>query len=626
MPREDLGPIESRIPRENVGMPASSSKVADNNPLPFDFGSVGDSWAKLGASNAWVIAKPQTKDEALVNPTLCNDTHLRMAWPSPLYPIQYNLDGKIMATGFTLPGVPGLVLGSLENQVGRRFAWAITLGNYADSQDLIIDRSAKAKVTGKTTERYLVRNTKTAVLDEKVIEEKWSQFGLDVTELFAQEIGIKAPVKVPGERETPPTAVYLDWAGYRQLKNPLDFYLRRNLFLDENLIDEVHNDWDYPVVNFNWMAGNRNGSTEVGHVITGLQFARKRSSNAMSLDADKISTRRVVRLGAERYLHRVLKNDEFFMVSANQKPFNNSDTEDAAYSWESNTRADQIWNSRSAILKKAESEQTDYHSTVLIEFYQRARAKVTANQICQIGTQAERDFCFKLWTKIEKWSGLLSADSFEATVIALWMSLSKQMLFPENYPWTDPAADEFFTDYTQKGFSDLALLQIMRSDQKILEWQKEHKAFFVKRLGELFSKALKILVDGRGPDARLWTWGSVHQLDWYYPLGEAPKPWGAMIEESFLGPRREVGGGFDSPGSFEFQWSPQDPSVFPALHGAAMRACYEFAPGEPTKVRWAAPNGPSGNPFSKWARVFANKSYFKGILLPAENSKSADKK
>jgi hypothetical protein len=198
------------------------------------------------------------------------------------------------------------------------------------------------------------------------------------------------------------------------------------------------------------------------------------------------------------------------------------------------------------------------------------------------------------------------------------MSFSKQLLFPENYPWQDEKADQFFMDYTQKGFSDLALLEVMRSDQRILAWEKAHKTFFVKKLGELFSKSLKTLVDNRGPDARLWNWGTVHQLDWYYPLGEAPKPWGDMIEESFLGPRPNVGGGFDSPGSFEFQWSPQRPAEFPALHAAAMRACYEFAPGEATKVRWAVPNGPSGNPFSKWAKTFAQKSYFKGVLLPAE--------
>jgi acyl-homoserine lactone acylase PvdQ len=609
-PREDLGPIESRIPKE-------FTQNSSGPDVDLAWEKVLDHWATLGASNAWIISKPTPgkPGDPTVWPTLCNDTHLRLAWPSPLYPIRYDLDGKIQATGFTLPGVPGIILGNIENATGRRFAWAITLGNYADAQDLIVDRAHKAKVQATVKERFLVKNPKTSFWEERVVEEKWTQFGLDVTDLYESEILAPAGAEKPAGRPR----IYLDWIGFRQQLSPLDFYLRRNLYLDQNIEEELHTDWDYPVVNFSWMASPRNGPVDVGHVITGMQFARNRKASPGLLDSEKLNSRRTVRLGSEKYFRRTLGNDEFYMVSANQKPFTNSSTEDVAYSWEPNTRADRIFDSRSRTIERPETEQTDYYSATLIEFFQRSRTRVSANQICQIGSNEERDFCFRLWSRIEKWNGLLEATSWEASVISLWMSLSKQLIMPENYPWTDPNADKFFREYTQKSFSDLALLQIMRSDLKISQWEKSHQKLFVKRLGELFSESLKILVENRGPDARFWAWGSMHAVDWYYPLGEAPEPWGTLIEESFLGPPHEVGGGFDSPGSFEFQWSPKNPADFATVHGAAMRACYEFKPGEPAHVRWAAPNGPSGNPFSKWSRLFATRSYFKGRLIPADD-------
>jgi acyl-homoserine lactone acylase PvdQ len=604
LPNETLGPIESRAPADFalIDRPVLPAKLVP---------TYNESWAKLAASNLWIMNSPAT-DGPKTPLTLCNDTHLRLSWPAPLMPMQFELDGKIFGSGFTLAGVPALILGSVSHSLGQRIAWGITLANYVDSQDLFVDYQGQAKILSKSQEKFFLRDLENDKTTESDFELIWTDRGIDVSASYQDELKglLKSKEKVP---------VYLDWIALRKLKSPLEFYLKRNLFLQDGMESELLNDWGYPSVNFNWIEEDAKGHQKAGHFLTGYQFARERKLGHFLASSEEWKSRRFLQLGRDRYLAASIDRDKpFFLVSANQRTANSKWVDEVSYSWETSTRGNRILQSEAELRKDITFSQVDYYPPQLIEFFQRARSALRPKDICQIGTKDEREFCFRIWNRLAKWSGSGHENSWEMTVLSLWMSLTKQSLWPKDFDWKEPKKMELFVKWSEKAFADTALLNLMADIRIQKNWESQTRRLFAANLGELFSNSLRLLIEKRGPSTSNWSWGSVHRVDWYYPLGEAPEPWGRILEESLLGPPISVGGGFDNPGSNEFRWSPLAPTEFPAVHGASIRACYSFAEKGPTQVRWAVSNGPSGNPFSIWSRKMASASYFKKKLVEAK--------
>ena len=60
-------------------------------------------------SNAWVISPNKS---ATGRPILCNDTHLVLSLPGIWYMNHLNSKGGYNCTGFTIPGLPGLIIGA----------------------------------------------------------------------------------------------------------------------------------------------------------------------------------------------------------------------------------------------------------------------------------------------------------------------------------------------------------------------------------------------------------------------------------------------------------------------------------------------------------------------------------
>lgn len=114
-------------------------------------------------SNAWAVAGARS---ATGKPILANDTHLDFGIPSTWYMVHLKAPGLDVA-GFTLPGVPAVIIGHNEN-----IAWGITNLGF-DVQDLY-----EEKIDGKTgryvfqdhLEQARVERDLIAVRGEKPIE------------------------------------------------------------------------------------------------------------------------------------------------------------------------------------------------------------------------------------------------------------------------------------------------------------------------------------------------------------------------------------------------------------------------------------------------------------------------
>jgi penicillin amidase len=114
---------------------ASARDRRTGGPAKWQAFHVLESVSARSASNAWVISNRRT---ASGNPILANDMHLSLRAPSIWYLAALHADSAdYHAVGFTLPGVPGIVVGH-----NRSLAWGYTNG-MVDDMDFAVERSSE---------------------------------------------------------------------------------------------------------------------------------------------------------------------------------------------------------------------------------------------------------------------------------------------------------------------------------------------------------------------------------------------------------------------------------------------------------------------------------------------------
>jgi len=116
-----------------VAAPATSPPSLDG-PLAWQAFDLLETVSARSASNAWVISGRRTLSG---DPILANDMHLSLRAPSIWYLAALHADSAdYHAVGFTLPGVPGIVVGH-----NRAVAWGYTNG-MVDDMDFAVERSS----------------------------------------------------------------------------------------------------------------------------------------------------------------------------------------------------------------------------------------------------------------------------------------------------------------------------------------------------------------------------------------------------------------------------------------------------------------------------------------------------
>ena len=128
-------PLEG-TPRGNVALPTADVLDLRKLPAPGIAGSRPYVDPNAPGSNNFAVAGALTKDGRAI---LANDMHLHLRAPNIwfrarlLYPDARAVDGKVDVSGFTLPGVPGVVVGS-----NTHVAWGFT-NSYGDWMDWVQD-------------------------------------------------------------------------------------------------------------------------------------------------------------------------------------------------------------------------------------------------------------------------------------------------------------------------------------------------------------------------------------------------------------------------------------------------------------------------------------------------------
>jgi penicillin amidase len=128
-------PLEG-APRGNVDLPDAATLDLRKLPAPGIDGSPPYVDPNAPGSNNFAVSGALTKDGRAI---LANDMHLHLRAPNIwfrarlLYPDSRAADGQVDVSGFTLPGVPGVIVGS-----NTHVAWGFT-NSYGDWADWVRD-------------------------------------------------------------------------------------------------------------------------------------------------------------------------------------------------------------------------------------------------------------------------------------------------------------------------------------------------------------------------------------------------------------------------------------------------------------------------------------------------------
>jgi acyl-homoserine lactone acylase PvdQ len=300
-----------------------------------------------------------------------------------------------------------------------------------------------------------------------------------------------------------------------------------------------------------------------------------------------------------------MKEAQYF-VSANQRVWAGALSERLAYTWNEDSRANRLLDLMPEVIRDPKSGQIDHQSPHLMQFLKMARSLVPADELCGGVNSELRLSCLEHVSGIDAWNGQMNLDSWQASLVALWISSFRRALVPKN-AFQHKAMPVLFKEWSKSSNAVRALEALMAKPEQRLLLEKELGRSFDDLVRESFRGAYAYFLNLGGSQLE---WGFMHRTRWQHPFGLIPGALGVALRDSLLGPPRALPGAFDSPSAFNWVWDPKEPADFAVEHGPAMRMCTEFRADGSLVTEWAASTGPSGNPFSKWSRVFADETYF----------------
>lgn len=202
-------------------------------------------------SNNWTVSGTHT---ASGRPILANDPHLPPVFPTLWYENHLHA-GKFHVTGFTMPGVPGVVIGHNEH-----VAWGVTNG-FPDVQDVYLERfdptdKQRYEVDGEWRTAELVTETIRVRGRKPVVETvRYTHRGPVISDMLIDE----------------PRDFSLAWTSYAR-SNHLRAVVESNRARDWHEFREALRHWSFPSQNVVYADVEGN----IGYMLPGLVPRRRR--------------------------------------------------------------------------------------------------------------------------------------------------------------------------------------------------------------------------------------------------------------------------------------------------------------------------------------------------------------
>ncbi|HLF26568.1 MAG TPA: penicillin acylase family protein [Anaerolineae bacterium] len=451
------------------------------------FGASPLSWG----SNNWVVAGNRT---ATGQPLLANDTHVNFQMPSNWYENGVH-GGGFDSVGFTLPGVPLVVLGHNQN-----IAWGIT-NVTADNQDLYIEKLDDAE---QPTQYEFEGEWRDLQMISETIQVK-DGAPVQLNLLLTQH----GPIvnDVVGAPEAEPLA--LRWTLYDG-ETILSSLARLNRAANWDEFHAALRDWDTLSLNFVYAdtAGN------IGYQATGRVPVRAPGHTGI-LPVPGWS-------GAYEWqgfipfdeLPSALNPSTGFIATANNRITSDAYPYQLASGWEAPYRAERL----QALLSAKEQFSVEDMRAIQVDTYSLPAEAFRPYLLAVPPADALQAQALE---HVTKWNLRLDTESVGATIYEEWFKLLLQNtvgdelaqvgeesrgLYLFDYPERHTRLmNTILPDADNAWFDDVATPQLETRDE------------IVRRS---LAEAVAWLSEHYGPDPAQWQWGNIHTLTFVHqPLG-----------------------------------------------------------------------------------------------------------
>jgi penicillin amidase len=560
---ETLWPAGSAA--DHAGLPGAPPLHAWNDagddPLASLFGTAG-------ASNSWVV---DGEHSASGKPLLANDPHLGLQMPIQWYLARLDIADRSIA-GATAPGVPMVVIG--HNQL---VAWTFTT-TQGDTQDLFIERLAPGDPARYETpdgpQPFTVRHEviKVSGGEDVAFDVRGTRHGVVVSDL--DDPALKAP--------SPDEVLALAWPAFEEDDRTAQaLYRLGHADTAADVLAALH---DFHSPQQNVLFADISGT--IGFVAAGRVPVRKSLAAGSQMPAPGWSGDYdwTGYLPFEE-LPQLLSPPSGLIATANNdirppdyRPF-------ITERWEQPYRIERI---------EERLGEIDKHTVLSMASMQMDTMSLAARHLLPallpllprngservpLGDAAR--------TLLEGWDDRMDRDAVEPLIYEAWIGRLAPRIF----------ADELGDLYEEVWFWDAETLHRVLRDQPEgpADWcddrttpdRIEDCAFQVR---QAFADALAALRQAYGDDLRQWRWGRAHRAVFANPvLGRIP----------LIGKLADSSIDTDGDNHTINRSSPlmgKDGATFPAIHGAGLRAIFDFADLDDS--RFIIATGQSGNLFS----------------------------
>ena len=579
--------------------------VKNASPAPLSFLETDRAFRELMGfngthigSNSWVVNKNKSSSGQVI---MANDPHLAYSAPGKWMFVVIK-GGDLDVSGFTLPGVPAVVIGKNKN-----ISWVLT-NIMTDDADFYIEHLSRDKT------KYLFNSEwRTLSVYTEKIKIKDSA---DVT--FTIRSTHRGPIINQNhpysilypEKILDTTAISMRWLG-NDFSNEFAAFYGINKAKNFSEFREALNNFSVPGQNF--IYGDREGN--IGYVFGGQLPLRNSNSPTLVFDGstDEYDWQGLVPQSELPVLYNPPQN---FIASANNKTI-----KDYKYHisnlWEPSSRMDRITDLLNSKEKHSSADFKKYQMDIKSPYAEKLTKHILAAFADVKITDVNLLLAIELF---DQWDFVFDDESQVPAIYAVFF----QKLMENIYK--DEMGNSLFNEYVM--LANLPYRNILDLlDDSSSVWfdnvntsQVEDKNMIVRKS---LSDALGKLESEFGKDLKQWQWGKLH----YVVFKHAFSGFSSLLDRYVnIGPE-PIGG--DGTTIFNTEYSFHEPiKAYPLFDhgefendlGPSMRYIYDFA--KPDEIQMILTTGESGNVMSDHFRDMS-KMWLKGKYLTIKTDETS---
>jgi penicillin amidase len=481
------------LPAERVGGRLAEAMLRAYHAAT-DYLALGELPAGPGVgSNNWVVNGQWSVSG---RPVLANDPHLPPIFPTLWYE-NHLAGGGYNVAGFTMPGLPGVIIGHNE-----RIAWGIT-NAFPDIQDIYIERFHPDDPT-----RYEVegRWVKAEVIEERIRVRGRAPV---VEKVTYTRHGPVISGLLPGENR----ALALRWSCHES-HNHLRALRECNRATDWPSFREALRHWGFPSQNVVYADVDGN----VGYVMPGKVPLRAAGDGLVAVPG---WTNQYEWSGWIPYeeLPAILNPLDGVVVTANNQVVGDGYPYLLTSEWLAHHRANRILER----LKELAPLSLEAHGRIQNDTVSQLARRFLPLVLPLLETEGSRASPAgqRALRLLREWDGDASAGSVAASIcyallIIFTGAVFKQAAGPMAAPLLGSSGNE---EFRTNPFHEMAYELVVRwLEQGAPAWVGD----ILPLLEPAFANSLKELRRALGPDMARWQWGRLHQVRFQHPLARLP--------------------------------------------------------------------------------------------------------